>query len=98
MGSENVVKQKKFTEMDTEFELEYQKGSKVKTKELTLLFWNKFIVSDCSTRFFFRTCRVLKTWLELRRVKVYRNDLKGNKNYFELAGPIRVVEGSIYRG
>ena len=60
MGSENVVKQKKFTEMDTEFELEYQKGSKVKTKELTLLFWNKFIVSDCSTRFFFERVACLK--------------------------------------
>ena len=38
MGSENVVKQKKFTEMDTEIELEYQKRSKLNTKELTLLF------------------------------------------------------------
>ena len=38
MGSENVVKQKKFTEMDTEIKLEYQKRSKVNTKELTLLF------------------------------------------------------------
>ena len=38
MGSENVVEQKKFTEMDTEIELEYQKRSKVNTKELTLLF------------------------------------------------------------
>ena len=34
MGRENVVKQKKFTEMDTEFELEL----KSKDKELTLLF------------------------------------------------------------
>ena len=32
------------------------------------------------------------TWLELSKVKLYRNDLKGNKNYFELAG------GSSYRG
>ena len=30
--------------------------------------------------------------VELSRVKLYRNDLKGNKNYFELAG------GSSYRG
>ena len=28
--------------------------------------------------------RVL-TWFELSRVELYRNDLKGNKNYFELA-------------
>ena len=35
--------------MDTEFELEWQKS---KNKELTRLLWNKFIVSDFSTRFF----------------------------------------------
>ena len=28
----------------------------------------------------------LKTWFELSMVKLYRNDLRGNKNYFELAG------------
>ena len=28
----------------------------------------------------------LKTWFELSRVKLYRSDLRGNKNYFELAG------------
>ena len=33
-----------------------------------------------------------KTWFELSRVKLYRIDLRGNKNYFELAG------GSSYRG
>ena len=27
----------------------------------------------------------LKTWSELSRVKLYGNDLRGNKNYFELA-------------
>ena len=32
------------------------------------------------------------TWFELSRVKLYRNELRGNKNYFELAG------GSSYRG
>ena len=25
-------------------------------------------------------------WFELSRVKLYRNDLKGDKNYFKLAG------------
>ena len=35
--------------MDTEFELEWQKG---KDKEFTRLFWKKFNVSDFSTRFF----------------------------------------------
>ena len=42
--------------------------------------------------FFLTTCHALKTWFKLSRVKsVYRNDLKGNKNYFEFAG------GSGYR-
>ena len=42
--------------------------------------------------FFFPTCQLHKTWFKLLRVKLYRNDLKGNKNYFELAG------GSSYLG
>ena len=37
-------------EMDTEFELDWQKS---KDKELMQLLWNKFNVSDFSTRFFF---------------------------------------------
>ena len=36
--------------MGTEFELKWQKS---KDKEFTRLFWNKFNVSDFSTRFFF---------------------------------------------
>ena len=63
--------------MDTEFELR--------------LFWNEIKISDFSALFFFSICLALKTWFELSRVKLFRNDLKGNKNYFELAG------GSSYR-
>ena len=33
---------------------------------------------------FFPTCQALKAWFELSRVNLYRNDLKGNENYFEL--------------
>ena len=29
------------------------------------------------------TWHALKTWFEFSSVKLYRNDLKGNKNYFE---------------
>ena len=29
---------------------------------------------------------MLITWFEISRVKLYRNDLKGNKNYLESAG------------
>ena len=42
--------------------------------------------------FFFLTCHVLITWFKLSRVKLYRNYLKGNKVYFELA------EGLSYLG
>ena len=41
---------------------------------------------------FFSNFHVLKTWFEFLRIKLYRNNLKGNKNYFELAG------GSSYWG
>ena len=41
---------------------------------------------------FFSTCQALKAWFELSWVNLYRDDLKGNKNYFELAG------GPSYRG
>ena len=54
---------------------------------------SKFNVLDASTLFFkarFKTR--LKTQFELSRVKLYRNDLRENKNYFEL------VVGSSYRG
>ena len=77
--------------MDTEFELEWQKSNE--DKEFTRLFWNKFDVSDFSTdTVFFPTCHALITWFELSRVKLYRNELRDNKNNFELAG------GSSYRG
>ena len=35
---------------------------------------------------FFPTCHALLTWFKLSRVTLYRNDLKGNKNYFKLVG------------
>ena len=41
---------------------------------------------------FFPLVRCLKHGLSYQRVNLYRNDLKGNKNYFELAG------GLSYRG
>ena len=54
---------------------------------------SKFNVSDFSTKFFlFSSCYTLKTWFGLSRVKLCRNDLKGNKNYFEFTG------GSSYCG
>ena len=52
---------------------------------------NNFNVSGCST-LFLSACRALKAWFESSRINLYGSDLKGNKNYFELAG------GSSYRG
>ena len=75
--------------MDPEFELEWHKS---KDKELTRLFWNKIQCFVLQYTVFFPARQALITWLELSRVKLYRNDLKGNKNYFEFA------EGSSYRG
>ena len=43
---------------------------------------------------FFSTCHALKTRFELSRVKLFRNDLKGNKNYLEF----HIAGGSSYRG
>ena len=63
---------------------------RAKDKENTVVLNNKFNFSDCRTLFF--TSHALKILFELLRVKFYRNDLKGNKSYFELAG------GSSYRG
>ena len=50
-GEGMQLKATKYAGMDTEFDLERQKS---KDKELTRLFWNKFNVSDFSTRFFSR--------------------------------------------
>ena len=35
---------------------------------------------------FFFNSHVVKIWSEFFRVKLYRNDLKGNKIYFKLVG------------
>ena len=52
---------------------------------------SKSNVSDLSAMFLF-SAYTLKTWFGLSRVKLCRNDLNGNKNYFEFEG------GSSYRG
>ena len=72
---------------------EWKKWQKSKDKEFT---WDGcFEINSMfrtSVRGFFPSCQVLITWFKLLRVKLYWNQLKGNKNYFELAG------GSSYRG
>ena len=55
----------------------------VKTKNL---FWNIFNVSDFSTPFLSRQLLRVYNMVLVIGVKLYRNDLKGNKNYFELVG------------
>ena len=69
--------------MDNEFEVERQK---IKEKELNRL----SSMFRTSVHGFFPDLSL--AWFELSRVKLCRNVLKGNKNYFELAG------GSSYRG
>ena len=49
-------------------------------------------MSRTSVHGFFLACHMLITWFKLSRVKLYRKDLKGNKDYFELVG------GSTYQG
>ena len=44
---------------------------------------SKFNVSEAS-RLFFPDFQGLKTWFELLRVKLYRNDQKGKQYYFKL--------------
>ena len=60
---------------------------------------SKFNVSDAST-LFPRLFKTLRTWFELSRVKLYRNDLRENKIFFEFSGwfelsRVRVAEGKI---
>ena len=45
---------------------------------------SSYILSD--QYLFFADFSALKTCFEVSRVKLSRNDLRGNKNYFELAG------------
>ena len=62
-----------------------QSDKKVTTKnshscfKIKSMFWT-------SVHGFFPNCRVHISWFESSKVKLYRNDLKGNRNYFELVG------------
>ena len=87
--SQYTSKLDKYAVLDTVFKLDLQKS---KDKEYMFVkiistFWTVVHLVH-----FFSTCQARKAWFELSRVNLYRNDLKGNKNYFELAG------GSSYRG
>ena len=76
------------TGIDTEFELQADKKLKLTTKNWHGCFEINSVLRT-SVQWYtvlFPTCQVLKTWFELSRVKLYRNNLKGNKNYFELPG------------
>ena len=41
---------------------------------------------------------MLITWFELSRVKLYKNYLKGNKDYFELAEGLSYLGFELTRG
>ena len=53
---------------------------------------SKFNVSDASTLFFFSDSK--KNMVRVIESKLYGNDLRGNKNYFELR-EVGVIEGKI---
>ena len=66
----------KYTVMDTAFKLDWQQSE---DKEYMVV---KIISMFWTAAQFFSTCQALKAWFELSWVNLYRNDLKGNKNYF----------------
>ena len=79
-AARDILREKLIIRLDTVLKLDGQKETKN-----TGLFIDKFNVSDYITLFYFLTCHALKTaWSQLSKVKLYRNDLKGNKNYFDL--------------
>ena len=81
-----------YTGMDTQFELEWQKS---KDKEdAVVLKYKTFNVLDLSTLFFFSELdNALKALFKLSRVELCRNVLKGNENYFKLAGGSSLYQG-----
>ena len=61
---------------------------------------SKFNVSDASRLFVFSSSEGLKTWFELSRVKIYRNDLRGKQKLLRVSGRfelsrVRDTEGKI---
>ena len=85
----------KYTVLDAVFKLDWKKR---KDKHYMAV---KIISMFRTAVHFFPTCQALKAWFKLSRVNLYRNDLKGNENYFKLTGPrlelsrVRVTEGKI---
>ena len=55
-------------------------------------------MSRTSVHVFFLTCHMLITWFELSRVKLYKNYLKENKDYFELAEGLSYLGFELTRG
>ena len=98
MGNErnaHTSKLDKYTVLDAVFKLDWKKR---KDKHYMVV---KIISMFRTAVHFFPTCQALKAWFKLSRVNLYRNDLKGNENYFKLTGPrlelsrVRVTEGKI---
>ena len=73
--------------MYTEFELEWHEVVLIVSFFLVFWFFNAGFGLQSTVLFsFFSTCNALKTWLEVPRIELYRNDLKGNKNEFDSEG------------
>ena len=81
-----------YTGMDTQFELEWQKSKD--QKDTVVLKYKIFNVLDLSILFFFsELVNALKALFKLLGVELYRNVLKGNENYFKLAGGSSLYQG-----
>ena len=52
--------------------------------------------SKAASRLFFPDFLRSQNMVRVSEGKLYKNDLRGNKNYFELV-EVRVIEGSSYR-
>ena len=52
--------------------------------------------SKAASRLFFPHFLRAQNMVRVSEGKLYKNDLRGNKNYFELV-EVRVIEGSSYR-
>ena len=83
--------------MDTEFELVWQNS---KDKEFARLFWNKFNVSDFSTRFFTRLVTRLYRWFEYIQGGIVQKWAEGKQKLLRDSGRLKlsrvpVTEGKI---
>ena len=93
LKKEFSIKSWLYTGMDTQFEQEWQKcKDKEDTVVLKYKIFNVFGL-EYTVFFFSKLVNALKALFKLLRVELYRKVLKGNKNYFKLAGGSSLYQG-----